>query len=221
MSFRDLSLLKYYKTYKNDIVKEFYVPVLQQAVLYQRAVGFFSSTALIDLTKGINGIIKNQGKIQFIVSPRLTDEDIEAINRGYEKKKIIDDALLRDFSEPENYFQEERLNYLAFLIEKDYLDIKVAFTPPSKQLGMYHEKVGIVTDGMNNKIVFTGSMNETINAFYNNSESIVVFTSWDASKEYVDEMQGDFDCKLKVIFAKVTRTQGRVQRAAGRTSAPS
>ncbi len=193
MSFRDLSLLKYYKTYKNDIVKEFYVPVLQQAVLYQRAVGFFSSTALIDLTKGINGIIKNQGKIQFIVSPRLTDEDIEAINRGYEKKKIIDDALLRDFSEPENYFQEERLNYLAFLIEKDYLDIKVAFTPPSKQLGMYHEKVGIVTDGMNNKIVFTGSMNETINAFYNNSESIVVFTSWDASKEYVDEMQGDFD----------------------------
>ena len=35
------------------------------------------------------------------------------------------------------------------------------------------------------------------------------------------EMQGDFDCKLKVIFAKVTRTKGRVQRAAGRTSVPS
>ena len=59
MSFRELSLLKYYKTYKNDIIKEFYTPVLAQAVLYQRAVGFFSSTALIDLTKGFSGMIKN------------------------------------------------------------------------------------------------------------------------------------------------------------------
>lgn len=64
MSFRELSLLKYYKTYKNDIIKEFYTPVLAQAVLYQRAVGFFSSTALIDLTKGFSGMIKNGGRIQ-------------------------------------------------------------------------------------------------------------------------------------------------------------
>lgn len=193
MSFKDIHLLKYYKTYKNDIVKEFYIPVLQQAVLYQRAVGFFSSTALIDLTKGISGIIHNKGKIQFIVSPRLSEDDIEAINRGYEKKKIIEGALLRDFPEPENFFQEERLNYLAFLIENNYLDIKVAFTPPSKEFGMYHEKVGIITDAEGNKIVFTGSMNETINAFYNNSESIVVFTSWDTSRDYVEEMRNDFE----------------------------
>ena len=89
MSFKDLSLLKQYKTYKNDIIKEFYTPVLQQAILYQRAVGFFSSTALIELTKGISGMIRNGGKIQFIVSPFLTQEDIDAINKGYEKKKII------------------------------------------------------------------------------------------------------------------------------------
>ena len=82
MSFKELSLLKHYKTYKNDIIKEFYTPVLKQAVLYQRAVGFFSSTALIDLTKGISGMIKNRGRIQFIVSPLLSQEDIDAINKG-------------------------------------------------------------------------------------------------------------------------------------------
>lgn len=59
MSFKELSLLKHYKTYKNDIIKEFYTPVLKQAVLYQRAVGFFSSTALIDLTKGIHASALN------------------------------------------------------------------------------------------------------------------------------------------------------------------
>lgn len=41
MSFRELTLLKHYKTYKNNIVKEFYIPVLKSAVLYQRSVGFF------------------------------------------------------------------------------------------------------------------------------------------------------------------------------------
>ena len=220
MSFKELSLLKHYKTYKNDIIKEFYTPVLKQAVLYQRAVGFFSSTALIDLTKGISGMIKNGGKIQFIVSPLLSQEDIDAINKGYEKKKIIGEALMREFREPENYFQEERLNWLAYLIEEGFLEIKVAFTPPNKEMGMYHEKVGIVTDEFGNRIVFTGSLNETINAFHNNYESIVVFNSWEESKEYADEMQKDFetlwndeDGDLEIIeFPDVVKEKFRVRR---------
>ena len=193
MAFTDLCLLKHYKTYKNNIVKEFYTPVLQEAVLYQRSVGFFSSTALIELTKGIAGIVKNGGKIQFIVSPYLSKEDVNAIQKGYEKKKVIEQALLREFKEPENYFQEERLNLLAHLIEDGHLEIKVAFTPPNRSTGMYHEKVGVLTDKFGDKIVFTGSLNETINAFYNNYESIVVFTSWEESKLYAEEMQADFD----------------------------
>ena len=220
MSFRELSLLKYYKTYKNDIIKEFYTPVLAQAVLYQRAVGFFSSTALIDLTKGFSGMIKNGGRIQFIVSPLLSQEDIDAINKGYEKKKIIGQALMREFREPENYFQEERLNWLSYLIEEGFLEIKVAFTPPNKEMGMYHEKVGVVTDELGNKIVFTGSLNETINAFHNNYESIVVFNSWEESKEYADEMQKDFeslwnneDDDLEIIeFPDVIKEKFKVRR---------
>lgn len=193
MAFTDLCLLKHYKTYKNNIVKEFYTPVLQEAVLYQRSAGFFSLTALIELTKGIAGIVKNGGKIQFIVSPYLSQEDVNAIQKGYEKKKVIEQALLREFKEPENYFQEERLNLLAHLIEDGHLEIKVAFTPPNRSTGMYHEKVGILTDKFGDKIVFTGSLNETINTFYNNYESIVVFTSWEESKLYAEEMQADFD----------------------------
>lgn len=193
MSLTDLHLLKHYKTYKNNIVKEFYNPVLEQAILYQRSVGFFSSTALIELTKGISGLVKNGGKIQFIVSPYLNSEDVEAIQKGYEKKLIIERALLREYKEPENYFQKERLNMLAHLIEEGVLDIKVAFTPPDKTMGMYHEKVGIVEDKNGNIVVFTGSLNETINAFYNNYESIVVFTSWEESKAYAEEMKKEFE----------------------------
>lgn len=220
MSFVDLQLRRYYKTYKHDVIKEFYTPILKESVLYQRAVGFFSSTALIDLSRGLKGLIKNHGHIQFLVSPRLTNEDITAINKGYESREIIGKALMRDFKDPENYFEEERLNFLAYLIEEGFLEIKVAFTPPQKSKGMYHEKVGIVTDSDGNKIVFTGSMNETINAFHNNSESIVVFKSWEESKSYVDEMQDDFnalwnedDPDLEIIeFPKVLRDKFKVMR---------
>ena len=62
MGYEELDILRGYKTNKHDIVREFYVPILTQSVLYKRAVGFFSSTALIELSKGISGLIRNGGK---------------------------------------------------------------------------------------------------------------------------------------------------------------
>lgn len=194
MSYESLQILRSYKTNKNDIVQEFYVPILKESVLYKRAVGFFSSAALIELSKGISGLIKNGGKIKFIVSPLLSEEDVEAIQRGYDEREIIKRSLLREFKEPQTDSEAERLNWLAYLIANGYLEIKVAFTSPSKATGMYHEKIGIIYDEKYNKIAFTGSMNETINAFHNNYESIVVFNSAiDEDIQRVNDLERDFD----------------------------
>lgn len=194
LSYESLQILRSYKTNKNDIVQEFYVPILKESVLYKRAVGFFSSAALIELSKGISGLIKNGGKIKFIVSPLLSEEDVEAIQRGYDEREIIKRSLLREFKEPQTDSEAERLNWLAYLIANGYLEIKVAFTSPSKATGMYHEKIGILYDEKYNKIAFTGSMNETINAFHNNYESIVVFNSAiDEDIQRVNDLERDFD----------------------------
>ena len=194
MGYESLNILRSYKTNKNDIVREFYVPILTQSVLYKRAVGFFSSTALIELSKGISGLIRNGGKIRFIVSPLLSEEDISAIQRGYDEREIIKNCLEREIKEPKTKSEEERLNWLAHLIANNYLEIKVAFTPPSKTSGMYHEKIGILYDANNNRVAFTGSMNETINAFHNNYESIVVFNSLiEEDTQRVDDLERDFD----------------------------
>jgi superfamily II DNA or RNA helicase len=194
MGYEQLNILRGYKTYKQDIVNEFYTPVLKESVLYKRAVGFFSSTALIDLSKGLSGLIRNGGKIKFIVSPLLQVEDIAAIQKGYDERKIIEQSLVREFHEPKNKSEEERLNWLAHLISIGRLEIKVAFTPPQKASGMYHEKIGVVYDTYSNKIAFTGSMNETINAFHNNYESIVVFNSLvESDVQRVKDMDYEFD----------------------------
>lgn len=194
MGYEELDILRGYKTSKHDIVREFYIPILKKSVLYKRAVGFFSSTALLELSKGIAGLINNGGKIRFIVSPLLSAEDIEAIQKGYDERKIIDRSIMREFREPVNKSEEERLGWLASLIANGYLELKVAFTPPQKATGMYHEKIGVIYDNDYNKVAFTGSMNETINAFHNNYESIVVFNSLVAEdRQRVDDLERDFD----------------------------
>lgn len=194
LSYEPLQILRSYKTNKNDIVREFYLPILKESVLYKRAVGFFSSTALIELSQGISGLIRNGGKIRFIVSPLLSEEDIEAIQRGYDEREIVKQSLMREFKEPRNSSEAERLNWLANLISNGHLEIKVAFTSPKKPTGMYHEKIGVLYDANYNRVAFTGSMNETINAFHNNYESIVVFNSLvEEDAQRVDDLEKDFD----------------------------
>ncbi len=194
MSFKGVELSRSYKTNKINIVREFFIPVMKESVLYKRAVGFFSSSALIDMAKGISGLIRNGGSIRFIVSPYLSEEDIEAIKRGYDARAVVVESLIRAFEEPKDNSESERLNWLANLIASGKMEIKVAFTMPQKRLGMYHEKIGIIYDDEGNKIAFTGSLNETFNAFHNNYESIVVFSSLvDTDQQRIKDIEGDFD----------------------------
>ncbi len=98
---RDIELKPEYRSRLDNVIRDFYNPVLKQAVIYKRAVGFFSSSALLSLTAGICGLIENGGSIQMIASPRLSPEDIEAINDGIRRRDdVIKEALLRELREP-------------------------------------------------------------------------------------------------------------------------
>lgn len=180
MSLLDINLKKEYRSPRDNIVNDFYIPLLKEAKLYKRSVGFFSSSSLLELSYGISSLINNGGKILLIASPNLSEEDIEAMNKGYEiRKDIIERALLQYITEPQNFFEEERLNLLATLIAQEKLDIKIAFSLKGERLGLYHEKLGLIYDNDDNIIAFSGSMNETENAFINNYEIVDVFTSWE------------------------------------------
>lgn len=179
MSLLDVNLKKEYRSPRDNIVNDFYIPLLKESNLYKRSVGFFSSSSLLEISYGITNLINNNGKIQLIASPNLSKEDIEAINKGYEvREDIVERALLQYITEPHNYFEEERLNLLATLIAQEKLDIKIAFSLKNERLGLYHEKLGLIYDLENNIVAFSGSMNETENAFINNYEIVDVFTSW-------------------------------------------
>ena len=193
MSFRDITLKKTYRTGENDVINEFLVPALNQSIEYDRAVGFFSSSVLVSLSKGISGLVRNNGKINIVVSPKLSKEDIEAINQRYKKKnEIIEHSLIESLKEELNETDKDRLNLMIHLIECGILNIKIAVFNNKDQIGMYHEKIGILVDKEENKIAFTGSYNESYNSYNNNFESIDVFSTLSMDYQRVTEKYEDF-----------------------------
>lgn len=194
MSLNDISIKPTYRTSEDDVINDFLVPALKNAIKYKRAAGFFSSTALVKLSQGIAGLIKNNGKMKLVVSPNLSEKDIEAIKKGYEnKEKIIEEKLKESLEEELCETEKDRLNLMISLIEKGILDIKIAILEHDEEIGMYHEKIGIIEDEEGNKIAFTGSYNESLNSYVNNFESLDVYSSLSSEYERVEKKNKDFE----------------------------
>lgn len=196
MSLKDKYIKNEYRSLLDNVVQDFYIPLLKEAVSYKRAVGFFSSSSLVELTKGIASMAERGGKIQIVASPYLSDEDITAIKKGYSaREEIIEKALLRQISdETLDYYSMQRLNLLACLIAQDILDIRIAYTEGKNSIGMYHEKMGLIEDADGNVVAFSGSMNESAISMSINYETIDVFRSWgdESEKERVLLKQNAF-----------------------------
>lgn len=182
MSLRDIALKTEYRSFQDDIAREFYIPVLEQAISYKRAVGFFSSSILSMIATGLYEFYQHEGHIELLASPKLSMEDIEAIEKGYvEREAVIEQALKRELLNYDDFQTLDRLNLLSNLIAENRLEIKIVEPKNQKGLGMYHEKVGLLEDSLGNIIAFSGSMNESGNALEQNYESFDVFCSWDES----------------------------------------
>ena len=87
MSFSDCVIKSEYRSLIDNVVQDFYLPILHEAVSYKRAVGFFSSSALAEISKGICDMASNGGKIQIVASPYLSEEDVKAIQEGYQNRE--------------------------------------------------------------------------------------------------------------------------------------
>lgn len=193
MALPDINFKKSYFNQKDNVVKDFLIPALKESYEYDRAVGFFSSTSLMSITVGIKNIIESGGRIKVICSPNLSSEDIDAINKGYELRKVVQDSLVNRFEEPKNEFEKERFNILCHLISNGIMDIKIAYMNSNNKNALFHPKLGILKDNDENFVVFNGSMNDSENAFYENEENIDVYTSFGSDFDRAIEKKNYFD----------------------------
>ncbi len=176
---RDLDLKSVYDSDEDNLFEDFYVPALSSANLYQRSVGYFSAATITHAAQALSCFFENGGKVQLIVGAFVDENDYEAVVAGYQKKEIIEklgDVFVDVISEFDSELAECRLQILARLVATGAVAVKVALRPN----GLFHEKVGIISDSSGDSIVFSGSANETDKALLPgyNFESINVFPTW-------------------------------------------
>lgn len=193
MTYKDLKIENsYISKGEQNISEAFLNPVLRHTKEYKRSVGFFSSSVLETLLDGVMGLVGNNGHIQLIASPELSDEDVCVIEQAYnDKANAVVNILSEKFSQQIEFLNETRLKLLYELIIKGYLDIKIAVTD---DMGIYHDKLGVLKDGFGNGIAFYGSSNETYSGYRQNYEKIRVAKSWESGfEQIVKEEEAEFD----------------------------
>ncbi len=204
MNFKDLHIKPCYESGIDDIIEDYYVPVLGSSIQYDRIAGFFSSSSLAVAARGIADFIKNGGKMRLITSPRLNGEDVEIL------KRIIDNdssLCLSDFGidldNLENEFEKNHVKALGWMLTSGLLEMRLAIVlnedgsicdnETISEKGLFHQKVGILKDADGNEMSFSGSINETAAAWVNNDEEFKVFKEWTESYAYFIRDKKRFD----------------------------
>lgn len=187
-----LKFKKIYRTNKDNVDKEFYIPCFSNSLTLKRAAGFFSLKSLLLSIDGLIPFVENNGSVDLICSPNLSVEDIKLIELGgmldseHITQELLSEITGQELSETEYL----GLDLICNLIRAKRFNIKIAFMP----LGIYHEKFGLFTDTNNDSIYFIGSMNATPKGHIHNQESITVHCSWnsDDDKEFVESEKAYF-----------------------------
>lgn len=185
MGLRELKLSPSYETTesKSQLLDDFYIPVLENACKYYRIAGFFSSSALSVAAKGIEGLVNNGGKMYLLISPEISEEDYKIIK---EHGLNADSSVFSELSFETT--QDENLKALAWLLDNRKLEIKIVVGKKSRN-SLFHQKIGIIFDNAGDMISFSGSINETAQAWISNIEEFKVFCSWEPGQ--LDYLQSD------------------------------
>ena len=153
MGFRGLSALRrHYKGQAGQLIDEFYVPVLHEAVRYDRQAGYFDSISLVQLAAGLASFIQRVQReaqtdippMRLITGATWSPEDMDAYNRGLDAfNGTIGRSLTRAF-EPsaddclslglppgwrpeEDAIAADRFATLAWLVASGFLEVRVAY----------------------------------------------------------------------------------------------
>jgi len=191
--FSDLPLKHTYDSGEEDILWDFYIPVLSKANQYDRIAGFFSSSILAAAAKGMSEFIRNGGHMRLVTCPMLSKEDVNMLQDEEQMDQILTANFIRSLSEVESQFMKDHVKAMGWMLAKGLLEIRIAVIRHGDRIldsesieksGIMHQKVGILYDQCGNIISFSGSNNESYQGWIGNTEEFKVFCSWDSGHPY-------------------------------------
>ena len=201
--FQGLDLKARYSSGGDDLLADFYTPVLSRAVRYDRTAGYFTSSSFLSAAAGMARFIDNEGVIRLLVGAQLTEDDHKALLGEVTLDDILAERLRLDGPTVDDVARR-RLQVIAWLVREGRLTIRVGlpcddftgapipFTDERRSLKYFHSKYGVLEDAAGDRLVFHGSINESSAGWQGNYESFSVYKSWRA-QNWQDYGQGLVD----------------------------
>ena len=193
MALRDLSLKKEYRSDRDNVVSEFFIPCLTNSIQYDRTIEFISVKSLSTLTFGLENIQDHHAKIRLVSGHRFSTSDLNTLVKLFDQHNTgrLNGRLYRD-NKIGNFIRDSKIRQLQKIIEDFKLEIKVAIPNSEYVDGVFEERMGIFRDTHDDVVAFSGTSNVTFDAENRNFESVDVFTSWD-DKSRVDTKMKNFE----------------------------
>jgi hypothetical protein len=176
-----------------DILREFYIPLLQRVVRYDRVAGFFRSSSLALASRGMTSFVNREGKMRLIAGVDMTPQDVQAVIDGQMAtlENHLNDELAGKNEWPEE--AERGVELLSWMVNHGHLEIKVALRKhadtgeslslDSSEDGYVHEKWALGYDDDGDILYASGSWNESETALKRNAENVDIDCSWEGKKE--------------------------------------
>ena len=193
MTLRDLSLKQEYRSDKDDVVSEFFIPCLSNSIQYDRTIEYISVKSLSTLTFGLENIQDHHAKIRLISGHRFSTRDLNIITKLFDhhNKRRFNGNIIKD-NKIGKIILDNKIQRLENIIKDFKLEVKVAIPNSEYVDGVFEERLGIFRDTNDDVVAFSGTSNATFDAENRNFESVDVFTSWD-DKARVDQKIENFE----------------------------
>lgn len=180
MSFRNLEIKHNYFGNGIDILNDFLLPLLSDAVSYDRLTSFYTIESLLAISQGIESLFENGGKMRLIIGIHsVPTEVLDAVSKSEAFSTQISEireSVKRDIASLTDFLEKKRIATIAWMIEDGLLEIRVVDVEGD---GIFHPKMMIFDDANGDSVAAIGSPNETKKGLGSNVEQLAVSMSWE------------------------------------------
>ena len=185
MQLRNLKLKEQYRSDRDNIITDFFIPCLSNCIQYDRAIEYVTLQGLSTLSLGFHNSTPS-ARIRMITGHQFKISDLNAMSRLFSNN-----GNTRINFNPE-LIRDAKLEVIRKLITSGNLMIKVGIPSSENVDGSFSEKIGIFQDVNGDSVAFSGTSNVSFDTNSRNFESVDVFTSWN-DKTRVEIKKEDFE----------------------------
>ncbi len=185
MQLRNLKLKEQYRSDRDNIITDFFIPCLSNCIQYDRAIEYVTLQGLSTLSLGFHNSTPS-ARIRMITGHQFKISDLNAMSRLFSNN-----GNTRINFNPE-LIRDAKLEVIRKLITTGNLMIKVGIPSSENVDGSFSEKIGIFQDVNGDSVAFSGTSNVSFDTNSRNFESVDVFTSWN-DKTRVEIKKEDFE----------------------------